>query len=390
MLNPNVATTLKPFDDHCIVPADETCKLQENNEIIFRSHDKCDQKYQEFRLDANGVLWHECSQRRVCPESETPSNSDRLVISSTCKDDNSKFVRTPGNSLKHVKSGKCIHPRGGRPGDGRKLVLYDGCDVTRLEIWFIKPDCIRPLGIQDGTISDSQITATSYRSNDKPFYARLHNGSYWCTRHNDKNQHLQIDLGKTMRITRVATQGRGTWWYDWVTGYYLSYSQDGQRWTGYSESGDKNHSNSYCYLGKCAETRDTECRDLWGPATDSASQACWNTLNTEAKGYGTCDAASNSTCAIEDVFCGQLQCSSQANRPVIDYGQSYKKIVMQDSSKCSGAILKQTDNVGQGMVRDGTKCGDKKMCMKSKCRTFQELNIKSCPVIDGYECSGRG
>ena len=43
-------------------------------------------------------------------------------------------------------------------------------------------------------------------------------------------------------INKIDTQGRGNW-YDWVTGYFLFYSQDGKRWTGYTESGDALHSN---------------------------------------------------------------------------------------------------------------------------------------------------
>jgi len=50
----------------------------------------------EFQLDANGTLWHSCSKKRVCPENGNTGNSVRLVISSNCKDEDSKFVRTNG------------------------------------------------------------------------------------------------------------------------------------------------------------------------------------------------------------------------------------------------------------------------------------------------------
>ena len=79
-----------------------------------------------------------------------------------------------------------------------------------------------------------------------------------------------------------------------MTGFFLHYSDDGQRWASYSESGDKQHSNvchmfirksllfvifffekekkmsisflsqSHCYLGKCSEILETQCKDLWG------------------------------------------------------------------------------------------------------------------------------
>ena len=45
-----------------------------------------------------------------------------------------------------------------------------------------------------------------------------------------------------MTISAVQTQGRGSW-LNWVTGYYLYHSMDGQRWTGYSQGGDTLHSN---------------------------------------------------------------------------------------------------------------------------------------------------
>ena len=65
-----------------------------------------------------------------------------------------------------------------------------------------------------------------------PFRARLHlprQGRYigsWSARHNNRNQWLKIFLGRTYRTTGIATQGR----HDadqWVTAYYVYYSQDG-------------------------------------------------------------------------------------------------------------------------------------------------------------------
>ena len=43
-----------------------------------------------------------------------------------------------GHSLKHVQTGKCIHTNGGWPDPGKKMVLWSGCDVARLEIWLVK------------------------------------------------------------------------------------------------------------------------------------------------------------------------------------------------------------------------------------------------------------
>ena len=48
------------------------------------------------------------------------------------------FIYLIGRSLKHVKSGRCVHPTGYWPGNGRHLVIWSGCDQHRLQLWFGK------------------------------------------------------------------------------------------------------------------------------------------------------------------------------------------------------------------------------------------------------------
>ena len=86
--------------------------------------------------------------------------------------------------------------------------------------------------MQNGRLRTSQITASSsWDKNHSPNNGRLHfkrAGSRmgaWCTRHNNRYQWLSVDFGRTMRVTKIATQGRQDA-AQWVTQYYLSYSQD--------------------------------------------------------------------------------------------------------------------------------------------------------------------
>lgn len=37
-------------------------------------------------------------------------------------------------SLMHIRSGLCVHPKGGRPSEGVPLVYYEGCDQPRLKL----------------------------------------------------------------------------------------------------------------------------------------------------------------------------------------------------------------------------------------------------------------
>ena len=93
--------------------------------------------------------------------------------------------------------------------------------------------CTSPVGMQNGRIKNRAITASSYHNHfHAPWLARLHRRKHgrfvgsWAARHNNHHQFLQVDLGRTMKITGINTQGR----YDasqWVTAYYVLYSSDG-------------------------------------------------------------------------------------------------------------------------------------------------------------------
>ena len=98
--------------------------------------------------------------------------------------------------------------------------------------------------MEDGAISDAQITASSqWDDNHSPARARLNTrmagpktGS-WSSRLCDLNQWLQVDLGSYTIVTRVATQGRNG--HDqWVTSYRVEYGNDEVHFHFYQEPGD--------------------------------------------------------------------------------------------------------------------------------------------------------
>lgn len=49
----------------------------------------------------------------------------------------------------------------------------------------------------------------------------------WSAKTNDKGQWIQVNLGKITTVTKIGIQGRQDY-AQWVTGYKVSYSQDGQ------------------------------------------------------------------------------------------------------------------------------------------------------------------
>ena len=118
-----------------------------------------------------------------------------------------------------------------------------GCHLIRL---YIKPtECQEALGMENGAISDEQISASSRYSNET--YASLarlflqkttYHGGGWAALTNDRHQWLQVDLNSQYRLTRVATQGRNSddYW-QWVTAYKLQYKDDGGSFQTYKELG---------------------------------------------------------------------------------------------------------------------------------------------------------
>ena len=101
------------------------------------------------------------------------------------------------------------------------------------------------LGMQNGLISDSQISASSeFNSGYGPSNGRLfytpHNGrtGAWSSRTVDINQWLQIDFKRPTAIVGISIQGRAGSYNQYVTSYTLSYSQDGLSFQVYKPNGD--------------------------------------------------------------------------------------------------------------------------------------------------------
>ena len=104
--------------------------------------------------------------------------------------------------------------------------------------------CRSALGIEDGAISDQQITASSAASSAYAYRGRLNSqntesqSGAWSASVTDENQWLQIDLGGSYytMVTRVATQGRNGL-PEWVTKYKLQHSYNGVELKNYKEKG---------------------------------------------------------------------------------------------------------------------------------------------------------
>ena len=99
--------------------------------------------------------------------------------------------------------------------------------------------------MQNGRIRLTQLSASSsWDANHGPRNGRLNfrrTGSRmgaWCARRNDRYQYYQVDFRRAMRVVKIATQGRQDA-AQWVTQYFVTYSQDGNSFAEYKENSNR-------------------------------------------------------------------------------------------------------------------------------------------------------
>ena len=99
------------------------------------------------------------------------------------------------------------------------------------------------LGIEDGRIQDSAITASTIHTSTHAAHrgrlnlvARSGKDGAWCAKTSNNKEWLQIDLGNPTTVTKVASQGRQDA-NQWPTSYSISYSLTGSYWVQYTVRG---------------------------------------------------------------------------------------------------------------------------------------------------------
>ncbi|XP_038061809.1 retinoschisin-like [Patiria miniata] len=82
---------------------------------------------------------------------------------------------------------------------------------------------LQPLGMEDGTIPDDRITASSSRSYCPSGDARLNNNNRWIPLYHDANPWIEADLVESTVVSGVTTQGSGNIWF--VEQYKVAYQK---------------------------------------------------------------------------------------------------------------------------------------------------------------------
>ncbi|XP_028416913.1 lactadherin-like [Dendronephthya gigantea] len=100
-----------------------------------------------------------------------------------------------------------------------------------------KYDCVnpQPLGMEDGSIGDGQLTASSYLTVARHAIASRLNSGSWRQASGDTNPWLQVDLLHQTKITGVATQGHRDN-PSLIKTFKMSTGNDGKNFASYTES----------------------------------------------------------------------------------------------------------------------------------------------------------
>ncbi|XP_056147018.1 macrophage mannose receptor 1 [Lampris incognitus] len=96
--------------------------------------------------------------------------------------------------------------------------------------------CLHGLGVEDGNITDSQLSASTSVGYFTPNKARLNGRSCWMPSSGSNSNWIQVDLGETRKVTGIVIQGCPHDDY-WVTKFKVQHSISGTTWTDYTADG---------------------------------------------------------------------------------------------------------------------------------------------------------
>ncbi|XP_053727938.1 disintegrin and metalloproteinase domain-containing protein 9 isoform X2 [Synchiropus splendidus] len=145
---------------------------------------------------------------------------------------------------------------------------------------------------------------------------------------------------------------------------------------------------AFCYNGKC-QHYEGQCRTLFGPKARTAPSICFEDINSIGDRFGNCGYHNYGykKCERRNALCGKLQCTNVEEVQAFGIKPSVITTPI-GGATCYGVDFRLGSDVADpGMVNEGTKCGEDKVCMNFECRSVDVLNF-DCDVE--VKCHGHG
>ncbi|XP_036887260.1 disintegrin and metalloproteinase domain-containing protein 21-like [Sturnira hondurensis] len=149
---------------------------------------------------------------------------------------------------------------------------------------------------------------------------------------------------------------------------------------GYVQDGVPCNDNAYCYQKRC-NNHDEQCREIFGEGAKSASQNCYEEVNSQGNRFGHCglNGTAYLKCNSSDILCGRVQCEN-----VRDIPRLRDRFALQHTHvngvTCWGTsyhLGMSTPDIGE--VKDGSVCGSRKICIHKKCVSLSLLSQVCLP-----------
>ncbi|XP_071585243.1 disintegrin and metalloproteinase domain-containing protein 9 [Heliangelus exortis] len=145
---------------------------------------------------------------------------------------------------------------------------------------------------------------------------------------------------------------------------------------------------AYCYNGVC-QYYDAQCQDIFGSKAKAAPNICFDEVNSKGDRFGNCGYHGHDykKCSSSNAMCGKLQCENVKTMPVFGIKPAIIQTPIRGTT-CWGVDFQLGSDVPDpGMVNEGTKCGDGKVCRHFQCVSASVLNY-DCDVEK--QCHGHG
>ncbi|XP_054421741.1 disintegrin and metalloproteinase domain-containing protein 2 [Pteronotus mesoamericanus] len=137
-----------------------------------------------------------------------------------------------------------------------------------------------------------------------------------------------------------------------------------------------------CVHGQCV-SMDKQCQDTFGEEAHQGPEECIQYLNSMADESGNCgsDTSGYTKCATNDLLCGKLICKYEQERALSIRSATVTYSKINEHTCVSLEYASSHPESSKMWVKDGTVCGENKLCKNKKCIEDDlnyDCNLEGC------------